>query len=268
MRSYPIGNDEKKELELLKAEDWQINCLKLNPDYVYWGNKENYMINGKSWSERVYLNSVKDLWELNDYNELINFYFEVNRENHRCPACDGTNLNTDTKKIYNDWYTHLRTDGKEGWEYDLTEVEIKELVKAGRLTDLMGINCYYDEESGKWIGYIDGKKKEVDEPKYPTPREVNNWAKTSFGHDSINRWICTEARAKHLGVYGHCENCDEGYIYTEPKAKLSLQMWFIHPRKGASRGVYLNEIKEDELPIVLDYLREARDRNAARFSKL
>lgn len=80
MRSYPTSNDEEKELELLKAEDWQINCLKLNPNYVYWGNKEDYMISGKSWAERVYLDSVKDLWELDDYNELINFYFEVQKE--------------------------------------------------------------------------------------------------------------------------------------------------------------------------------------------
>jgi len=38
------------------------------------------MINGKSWSERVYLNSVKDLWELDDYNELINFYLNEIKE--------------------------------------------------------------------------------------------------------------------------------------------------------------------------------------------
>ena len=33
------------------------------------------------------------------------------------------------------------------------------------------------------------------------------------GHDAINRWICVKARAKHLGIYGHCEHCEEGVVY-------------------------------------------------------
>lgn len=49
---------------------------------------------------------------------------------------------------------------------------------------------------------------------------------------------------------------------------LGLQMWLLHPRKGASRGAILHRICYEDLPVVLDYLRGARDRNQARFSQL
>jgi hypothetical protein len=36
----------------------------------------------------------------------------------------------------------------------------------------------------------------------------------------------------------------------------------------ASRGVYIKNIEEHEVPEVLSYLKEAAERNANRFSKL
>jgi hypothetical protein len=135
MKYYPTNDFEFKELNDLEAKEWQIDCLKLNPNYNSWGNDEGYMSdeNGQ-WSSPIQLDSVSELFELDDLNELINFYFNI-------------------------------------------------------------------ENNG----------------------------------------------------YG---------------ALLGLQMWFIHPRKGASRGVYLKEIREDEVKIVIDYLKEARNRNYERFSKL
>jgi len=65
-----------------------------------------------------------------------------------------------------------------------------------------------------------------------------------------------------------CSQCEgEGYFYTD-KATLRLQLWILHPRKGASRGVYLKEIKRSELSKVVSYLLEASERNQERFSKL
>jgi hypothetical protein len=60
----------------------------------------------------------------------------------------------------------------------------------------------------------------------------------------------------------------DGRIYDEPEARVALQLWFIHPRKGASRGVYIKNIEEKEVPEVIAYLKEAAERNANRFSKL
>jgi hypothetical protein len=116
-----------------------------------------------------------------------------------------------------------------------------------------------------------GKKAVLDEmPQLPTADEVNDKVKNvrGIGHDAINRWVCVEARAKHLGIYGECEHCEGGYIYDEDKARVALQLWYLHPRKGCSRGVYIENINQKDVPSVIQHLKEARDRNNERFSKL
>lgn len=270
MRQFPTTEEELEESKDMKAKDWQVDCLKMNPDYVHWGNHEDYMCKkSEGWDNPVEIEGIDQLWELNELNELINFYFFVNRGSKNCDKCEGSGLNKATNKLDNDWYTHLRTDGKEGWQYHLTDIEIEALVKAGRLNSLLKTRCYYDEDMDKWVGWINGKKQQVERPKLPSTEQVNAWARKPLSHDSLNRMIAVKARAKHLGVYGECEACNGlGYIYTEPEAKLGLQMWFIYPRKGAARGVLLNEIKKHEVQKVIEYLKEARDRNFERFSKL
>lgn len=280
MRNYPVDEYDKKDLEKLNAEKWMVELLKKNPNYCSWGNYEDYMSdkNGQ-WNSPIELESVNDLWELDDLNELVNFYFDISRDSVECEDCGGSGLNKETKKLSDGWYSFDETEwiytssnrryNNNTWQYHLTEAEIKELVKRGRLNDLMKKRCNYDEETGKWFEWVNKEKQETSEPEYPTPEQVNEWARVGMGHDGINQWICVESRAKQLGVYGHCDKCEgEGRIFTEPKAKLSLQMWFIHPRKGSSRGVYLKNIEKDEVETVIKYLKEARDRNADRFSKL
>jgi len=76
-------------------------------------------------------------------------------------------------------------------------------------------------------------------------------------------------RAETQGVYGLCHHCNgDGSIYVEEEARLSLILWLIHPRKGASRGVAVNNIQYKDMPKILDFLREARDRNSDRFRSL
>lgn len=242
MRNYPENEYDLKELEKLNAEDWQIEMLKKNPEYVYWGNYEDYMASKNGgWSNPIELNSVKELWELDELNELVNFYFGLNRENHECKECEGTGLNKETKQLSDDWYDFEGTGRK--WSNKLNQHEVDVLWEVGRL------HCDFKEK--------------------PTADEVNRKERKVFLHEAINRSHCIETRAKDLGIYGYCKYCNgEGYIYDEPKAKLYLQMWFLHPRKGCSRGVLLKEIKRDEIEEVLGYLKEARQRNYDRFSKL
>lgn len=242
MRYYPEDESEFNDIKEMKAEEYQLECLKLNPDYCCWGNYEDYMNNeSNDWVSPVEIDSINDLWVLDDYNELVNFYFEVSRECKTCPKCDGDVYNKDTQQLKVDWYDFDRTGSK--WYSKLTQDEVDALWEAEKL------QTYFKEK--------------------PTAESVNEMSRENRIHDSGSMYICLEVRAKRLGIYGYCDECDgKGYLYTEEKASLKLQMWFIHPRKGAGRGVLLKNIKEDEVPIVVEYLKSARDRNYNRFSKL
>ena len=280
MRTYPFPNpseDDVKELVKLNADAWQVEQLKYNPSYTSWGNHEDYMSDkNNGWRSAVTLSRWSERFDLDSYNELVNFYFFLERKAHNCPHCEGSYLNPATKKLNEDWYSFYDTEyindrpghryNNKAWQYHLTEVEIEALVKDGRLNDLVGLNCWFEEETNIWMAWVSGVKMEIEPPVMPTPEAVNLWATQGMGHDAINRFIAVEARAKHLGVYGHCEHCVDGVIYDESKAKLGLQMWFLHPRKGASRGVLIEEIHENELPEIYAYLREAAKRNEKRFN--
>jgi hypothetical protein len=102
----------------------------------------------------------------------------------------------------------------------------------------------------------------------PTALEVNS-SSNAMVHDAINRWICVETRARRLGVWGKCKECKgEGEGHLDATPILGLVLWLLHPRKGASRGVEIKSIKQEELPQVYAFLREAANRNANRFSKI
>lgn len=260
MRKYD-EDDAKK----LNAEQWQLDLLKLNPSYCWWGNYEDYMSNDKGWRARHECQSIDDLWGLDELNEVVNFYFEVTRENHECPKCEGTTLNKETYQLEQDWYDFEETGRR--WCSQLTEIEIEALVKAGRISDLLDYRVRYNKEDDSWVKRNEENTDWIkcEKPTMPTPEKVNAWNEgRGLGHDSINRWICVRARAEHLGIYGHCD-CDDGYIYDSNEAKVSLQLWMIHPRKGCSKGVYIKEVKKEDLPKVFKYLKEAEQRNADRF---
>lgn len=271
MRKYPdLTNDyDLAELEDLKAEDWMVECLKMNPSYCGWGNFEDYMMEGSGqWSKPWNAPTVQEgLIELDDLNECVNFYFQVTRRNKPCTACEGTCYNPATKQLYDDWYDFAGTGRR--WCDKITQDEVVELVKQGRLTELTDRRYSYD---GLWH-YWDREAKEQKllegEPNFPTAEKVNAWAQKGMGHDAINCWICVETRARRLGVWGPCEVCrGRGKVYLEPKAHLSLQLWILHPRKGCSRGIYIERVEKEDLPRVTEFLQEAARRNQARFSRV
>lgn len=271
MRNYPQDKYEQDELENLNAAPWQIELLKKNPDYTSWGNFEDYMSEDKGgWSSRVNLESWSEHWELDDLNEVVNFYFEVYRKNHACPHCEQTGYNPATKRLSDDWYDFEHTGRR--WCDKINENEVMALAKSGRLHNFTKDRFHYDEEKGMWAIWNGTEKVfQQETPTLPTAAEVNAGEKRGGlgGHDAINRMICIRQRAKDLGVYGHCEYCEgQGYIYDEPTARVGLQLWYLLPRKGCSRGVYFENIEESELPEIFAYLKEAAQRNAERFGKL
>ena len=153
-----------------------------------------------------------------------------------CTLCGGGGLNPATKKLSDNWYTHLRTDGKEGWMYHLEEADVQVLLDAGRLMDFtrVAINEEQKEIVKEKIAKGENNWLPFDNGCIPSPEEVNIWAKKGFGHDSVNQWICVKAKAKRLGVYGECPHCKgKGYYYCEEKYEDLSEAWEpIEPPEG------------------------------------
>lgn len=245
MRTVPDDKCDFEELERLNAADWQVVQLKRNPDYVFWGIGEDYMgmpDENKGWSgSLIYPTWNKEENSVDELNVIANFYFELTRDSIECIHCDGSGHNPATKVISDTFYDH-EGDGSKRWVDKITDDEVDALWEHKRLHQF--------------------KEK-------PTAREVNAREKTGSVHDGINRWILIETRAKRLCIWGDCEHCvGLGYIFTAPNARLVLNLWKLHPRKGAARGIRIDNILETDLPEVLEMLREAAKQNAERFSKL
>jgi hypothetical protein len=268
LRSYDATDKyDEKEAKELKAPKWMIQALGVNPDYVCWGPGEDYMASegaDKGWSGGVSHETWKDFepWKLDDLNECVNFYFYVHRDSKDCAACGQSGYNRATRKISDNFYAH-EGDSDDRWVDKITQDEVDALLKEGRL---MGFNTHtWDTDRKEYV-----RNESVP---LPTAEQVNAQnrpgAKGFSRHDAINRMILIETRAKRLGVYGHCADCaGKGYIYTSAIPRLGLVLWFIHPRKGASRGVDVKNIRQEDLDTAKAYLRDAAKRNADRFGKL
>lgn len=179
-----------------------------------------------------------------------------------CEHCDQSGLNPESKKISDDWYTHLRTDGQKGWSEHLEQEDVDALIAADRLIDFTSVFCtsespgpimtkqamidsegsagkYFDSwlENGAIVQLEDTHRGEPlymqvrgwrkrDDGYHPTAAEVNEWSRHGLGHDSINQWIASEARAKRLGVWGHCEYCNgEGHTFRDSHHKKAHEEW-------------------------------------------
>jgi hypothetical protein len=269
MRQFPEDDDDRQDVERSRIEPWMLECLKLNPVYVHWGPYEDCMWKpganepdeappknpitamftpkkGHGWDTRVITERWSDrVFGLNDLNEVVNFYFYAERDSKPCESCDGDGMNPETHAIGEDFYAFDRPRG-EGWADKITQDEVQALWDGGRLFDF----------------------RRRDRDRVPTAAEVNAAERRGGlgSHDGINRWILIEARAKRLGVYGKCAQCEgHGSVFVAEHARLGLVLWVLHPRKGCSRGVDIKNITQAELPEVFAYLAEAAQRNAGRF---
>jgi hypothetical protein len=254
MRSYdPEDKWDRREAEKMQAPAWMLDIMSLNPSYPHWGPWEDYMWKEKDgWDSRIIVEDFSQRFPLDKLNEVVNFYFNIYRERRPCLACDKSGYNPGTKIIADTFYDFDGTGQR--WCDRITQDEVDALQEHGRLRT-------WNQETREWVA------------KPLTAEQVNaaNSRKSflsDYKHDGINRCILIEMRATRLGVWGYCPECNgEGFIYTSGP-KLRLVLWVIHPRKGASRGMAIQNIQQSELPEVFRYLREAADRNAERFSKI
>ncbi len=83
MRALPKNKSDHKELERLNVAPWMVEYLKLNPDYPHWGPGEDYMAGSESngWSASLEIDGWATFgpWSLDDMNECVHFYFELDR---------------------------------------------------------------------------------------------------------------------------------------------------------------------------------------------
>jgi hypothetical protein len=250
MRRAPADASDAADLERLNAQPWMVDALKANPSYLGWGVHEDYMAkDGDGWDSRVLVPSWSALeFQLDELNECVNFYFHINRKSEQCGACGGAGYNPATKQIADDFYDFDRTGRR--WVDKITQDEADALVAARR--------C------GIWVG-----NEWTHPPRTAESINAENQPRAGMGHDAINRGILIETRAKRLGVWGLCPSCEgHGYVFTEPAAKLFLTLWMLHPRKGCSRGVEIQDVREEDLPAARAWLLKAAERNAARFAGL
>lgn len=232
---------DEDDAKALNAEPWQIELLKANPSYLGWGPGEDamYAIGDGGWSSSLLIPdwvTFINEWPLNDLNECVNFYFSVQRESEECDKCHGEYYHPDSQHIVRTFYQHSCRPGERPWNANITEDEAAALVEAGRAHEMT------------------------------TASEFNAAQGVINCHDAINRHILIAQRCKRLGLPVYCDKCDgRGYVYTADHAHVTLTLWWLHPRKGCSRGLRIERIERDDLPAVIDFLQQARTRNDDRF---
>jgi len=256
MRSRIEDAHDEEAFSVLNAAPWMRRLLDLNPTYTHWGPGEDYMkmpSEKHGWDAGLEYEDWKafDL-QLDDLNEVVHFYFSVNRESERCISCSSSGYGPQGKYLRDTFY-----NGTRGWSRHLTQDDVDALVAAGRLMDFT--HTFVVGEGWKL----------KDPPHMPTTEEVNEWAGKGLGHDAINANVLVAARCKALGVDPYCAQCQgNGSVFIAPEAHVRLVLWLLHPRKGASRGVEVKRIEREDVPAICAYLQEAAQRNADRFQRI
>lgn len=100
------------------------------------------------------------------------------------------------------------------WSHHLEQVDVDALIAAQRLMDFTHT---WSPEAG-W------------QPRDPVPEvtaaEVNEWALTGFGHDSLNCAIVIEAKCEREGHSDTCSTCDgQGGVEQYPGQRLDAEAW-------------------------------------------
>lgn len=268
MRSYPTDEYDRKELELLNAEPWMADLLKLNPSYPYWGPGEDYMTSASSsshgWAGAIHCATWADMtMTADELNVFPNFYFNVHRASTACVACGTRGYAPEARRLEDEFYDFERT-GKR-WCDAITLDEARALVAAGRLCD------FFAEEPLRTPRAARERAARVDEAFVARVNRANGTSTRDVfrQHDVINRSILVRTRCEAQGYAVYCPVCSgRGTVFTEPAAHVQLVLWLLHPRKGASRGVVIQRIEQSDLPAVYEMLRTAAAQNAARFEKI
>lgn len=192
----------------------------------------------------------------------LNQHYKLSRE---CSDCNGSGYAPDAKKINDQWYGNAPFDpiaygaepisvtsqalwevakraypGNEAkiaaqalylwerfshqWCHHLIQEDVDALVAGGRLMDFTHRPVNKEQQAelkasgGYWLKEPNGYT--------PTAQEVNLWSLQGLGHDSINHWICVEARCKREGVEMLCPTCKgEMRVWNTPEDEQRYREW-------------------------------------------
>jgi hypothetical protein len=293
VREYdPDDSYDVDEAQRLGVAPWMLDVLGLNPDYVYWGPNEDRMA-GKgafydSWAE------VRDEFgELNELNEVVNFYFRIGRESETCRTCGGTGYHPDAHWVSESFYGHstpfrAQTRGEREAKAVMDQFGSSRSVAIMPSLDHM-LEKYGEEfmlfademraTGGEWCNKItqyeadalvsEGRLRIFRDGEWVSePRLADEINAARHSHDAINRCILIDERLKRFGIPKTCPGCDgHGTVFTAPAPHVVVVLWVIHPRKGGSVGIE-SRIRQADLPDVFRFLATAAERNAMRFSRV
>lgn len=209
-------------------------------DYIGWRPGDEYMYAKDGWAQNGEFETWKDFWgeygdsDL-DLNLIADFYFSDHSVKCWCNDAGYNGYNKETAELYDSWYGKPYYRG--GWSDSITDDEFEALKKHGRTKG------------------------------YNSAEEMNRAVRTRDGvfiYDAINAHVCVEARAKRLGVYGLCSDCN-GHSW-KPTGKIKLYLWMLHPRKGCGKGVTINSVEAEDIPQVKQYLKDNFEQHRSHFA--
>lgn len=289
-----LTDDEIKTMREYGCEPWMVEQLRRNPSYTGWGrdtgpsgdhpNRRRLFADWSAFKRGFEVGKHPERLHDRSGGEIVHWKFEIDRAEKRCAECEGSGHNHETKLLEDSWYRHKDPAGR-GWMHDLTQDEVDVLQAHGRLWDLCGMHTRRqlehvvakgilsrDEAERRWaardtsqdIGRHDGEifNRGVYWRDQIPAAEVN--AAPSI-HDSINRWICVETRARRFGVYGHCSSCEgKGSIFVEEHPRLCLVLWVLNPATGQSYDAEILSVHHENLPEIHESIRGWGKRLASR----
>lgn len=114
------------------------------------------------------------------------------------------------------------------WCYHLNSDDVAALLAADRLWDFTR-NPRTPEEAEVVKAKVSGGGNSwlpASNGYVPTPREVNVWAITGFGHDAINCWTVVKAKCRRLKLPQSCRKCKgQGLLWDAQKNKRIAEAW-------------------------------------------
>lgn len=269
MRTYdPDSKYDQEEIERIKPEPWMLEQMKLNPEYVHWGPGEDYMSESfpvgmtreerrekgmeSGWNSSMsYVDWSEHTLQPDELNEVVHFYFSINRASEKCPDC---------RNGYSRAAEKIERDLISGGAYNghISETHLRFLYDSDRL--------HVGPKLQKQIDAL--RKKDRTRDPFVVPIGILREACTGpLAIDSLRLAALVRFDCERAKVPSECATCQgHSYLYMEEPAKLQLTYWMLHPRKGAARGVEVLDIKKADLQAVYNFLGTAARRNFERFA--